>query len=48
MFIANKSIIKSIMQFFSQMNSTEGMLPNDEFRKKNHFTTFKISVKMQI
>ena len=32
MFIANKSIFKSIMQhFFSQINSAEGLLPNDEF-----------------
>ena len=35
--------------FFSQINSTEGVLPNDEFwKKKNHFTVFKISVKMQM
>ena len=31
MFIANNSIFKSIMQyFFSQINSDEGVLPNDE------------------
>ena len=34
--------------FFSQINSAEGVLPNDEFWKKNHFTVFKIPVKMQI
>ena len=35
MFIADNSIFKSIMQiFFSQINSTEGVLPNDEFFKK--------------
>ena len=32
MFIADNSIFKSIMQyFFSQINSAEGVLPNDEF-----------------
>ena len=32
MFIANNSIFKTIMQYcFSQINSAEGMLPNDEF-----------------
>ena len=32
MFIANNSIFKSIMpNFFSQINSAEGALPNDEF-----------------
>ena len=32
MFIANNSIFKSIWQyFFGQINSTEGVLPNDEF-----------------
>ena len=42
------SIFKSIMQyFFSQINSAEGVLPNDEFWKKIHFTVFKISVKMK-
>ena len=46
MFIADNSIFKSIMQnFLSQINSAEGVLPNDEFWKKNHFTVFKISVK---
>ena len=35
MFIANNSIFKSIMQyFFGQINSAEGVLPNDEFSKK--------------
>ena len=50
MFIADNSIFKSIMQyFFSQINSAEGVLPNDEFfLKKIHFTVFKISLKMQI
>ena len=34
--------------FFSQINSAEGVLPNDEFwGKKIHFTICKISVKMQ-
>ena len=34
MFIANNSIFKSIMQYsFSQINSAEGVLPNDEFWK---------------
>ena len=48
-FIADNSIFKSIMQyFFSQINSAEVVLPNDEFWKKIHFTVFKISVKMQI
>ena len=34
MFIANNSIFKSIICniFFSQVNSAEGVLPNDEFR----------------
>ena len=46
MFIADNSIFKSIMQnFLSQINSAEGVLPNDEFWKKIHFTVFKISVK---
>ena len=32
MFIANNSILKSITQsVFSQINSAEGVLPNDEF-----------------
>ena len=32
MSIADNSIFKSIMQyFFSQINSAEGVLPNDEF-----------------
>ena len=32
MFIVNNSIFKSIMQhFFSQINSAEGLPPNDEF-----------------
>ena len=32
MFIANNSIFKSIRQyFFGQINSAEGVLPNDEF-----------------
>ena len=49
MFIADNSIFKSIMQyFFSQINNAEGVLPNDEFGKKIHFTVFKITVKMQI
>ena len=35
MSIADNSIFKSIMQyFFSQINSDEGVLPNDEFWKK--------------
>ena len=35
MFIADNSIFKSIMQyFFSQINSAEGVLPDDEFLKK--------------
>ena len=35
MFIANISIFKSIMQyFFCQINSAEGVLPDDEFWKK--------------
>ena len=35
MFIANNSIFKSIMYyFFSQINSGEELLPNDEFKKK--------------
>ena len=35
MFIADNSIFKWIMQyFFSQINSAEGVLPNDEFWKK--------------
>ena len=35
MFIVNNSSFKSIMQyFFSQINSAEGVLPNDEFWKK--------------
>ena len=35
MFIANNSIFNSIMSYFlSQVNSTEGVLPNDEFWKK--------------
>ena len=35
MFIANNSIFKSIIQyFFSQINCAEGVLANDEFRKK--------------
>ena len=34
MFIANNSIFESIMQyFFSQINSAERVLPNDEFWK---------------
>ena len=33
--------------FFSQINSAEGVLPNDVFWKNIHFTVFKISVKMQ-
>ena len=50
MFIANSSISKSIMSifcfllfffFFSQINSTQGMLlPNNEFRKKIKFYSF--------
>ena len=49
MFIADNSIFKSIMQyFFSQINSAEEVFPDDESWKKNHFTVFKISVKMQI
>ena len=32
MFITDNSIFKSIMQdFFSQINSAEGVLPDDEF-----------------
>ena len=35
MFIADNLIFKSIMQyFFSQINSAEEVLPNDEFWKK--------------
>ena len=35
MFIADNSIFKPIMQyFFSQINSAEGVLPNDEFWKR--------------
>ena len=34
--------------FFSQINCSEGVLPNDEFRKKIHCIVFKISVKMRI
>ena len=49
MFIAHNSIFKSIMQyFFSQINSAEGVLPNNEFKKTIHLTVFKISIKMQI
>ena len=49
MFIANNSIFKSIMQYFcSQINSAEGVLPNDELKKENHFTVVKIPVKLQI
>ena len=41
MFIADNSIFKSIMQhFFSQINSAEGVLPNDEFWEKNSFYRF--------
>ena len=41
MFIADNSSFKSIMQyFFSQINSAEGVLPNDEFLKKNSFYRF--------
>ena len=41
MFIANNSIFKSIMQyFFSQINSAEGVLPNDAFGK-NSFNSFQ-------
>ena len=40
MLIANNSIFKSIMSyFFSQVNSTEGVLPDDELRK-NSFDSF--------
>ena len=31
MFIVNKKISKSIMQYLSQTNSAEGVLPDDEF-----------------
>ena len=42
MFIANNSIFEWIMQyFFSQINCAEGVLPNDEFRKKINGTGFK-------
>ena len=34
--------------FFTQINSAEGVLPNDEFEKNIIFTVFKISVKIQI
>ena len=35
MFVANNSIFKWIMQYFlSQINSAEGVLPNDKFWKK--------------
>ena len=34
--------------FFSQINSAEGVLPNDEFWGKVHFTFFKMALKMQI
>ena len=38
MFIANNSTFKSIMQyFFSQINSAEGVLPNDEFWRKSFY-----------
>ena len=41
MFIANNSTFKLIMQyFFSQINSAEGVLANDEFWKKNSFYIF--------
>ena len=41
MFIANNSIFKSIMQYlFSQINSAEGVLPNDEFWEKKSFYRF--------
>ena len=41
MFIVDNSIFKSIMQFFfSQINSAEGVLPDDEFWKKNSFYRF--------
>ena len=42
MLIADNSIFKSIMQyfFFNQMNSTEGVLPDDEFWKKKSFYRF--------
>ena len=50
MFIADNSILSRLCNIFiSQINSAEGVLPDDEFwRKKIHFTVFKISVKMQI
>ena len=31
MSVANDLIFESIMELFSQINSTEGVLPNDEF-----------------
>ena len=35
MFIANNSIFKSIYNnFFSQVNSADGVLPDDEFLEK--------------
>ena len=41
MFIANNSIFKSIMQyFFSQINSAEEVLPNDEFWKEKLILPF--------
>ena len=42
MFIADNSIFKSIVLyiFFSQINSAEGVLPNDEFWKKKFILPF--------
>ena len=49
MFIADNSIFKSIMQFFfSQKIALKEFYLMMNFEKKNHFTVFKISVKMQI
>ena len=49
MFIAIIQFLSRLCNIsFSQINSAEGVLPNDEFWKKIHFTVLQISVKMQI
>ena len=46
MFIANNSIFSRLYNnLFSQVNSAEEVLPDDEFWGKIHFTVFKRSVK---
>ena len=40
MFIANKSFLSQLCNIFSEINSVEGVLPNDEFLKKKIILPF--------